>query len=87
MKKKYESVSNLKFSKDSLSNAPNAPKTSLRQSLLSITDTMTSRFRMSISDQSSRINRLLSPQREVGEVRLIEKEGEEEALENDDVFY
>ena len=87
--KKYENVSILKISKDSLSNVPAAPKTSLRQSLLSITDAMTSRFRMSISDQSSRINRLLSPQREdiVGEVCLIEKEGEFKDLGNDDVFY
>jgi len=87
--KKYESVSIFKISKDSLSNATAAPKTSLRQSLLSLTDNMTSRFRMSLSDQSSRINRLLSPQREdtLGEVHLLEKEGEDEDLENDEVFY
>ena len=90
--KKYESVSNPRISKDSIShspsNVPSAPKTSLRQSLLSITDTMTSRLRMSISDHSNRMFRRISPQREdaVGEVRLVENEGEDDDFESDDVF-
>merc|ERR1719481_114619 len=70
-----------------------APRNSVRQSLLSITDTLRSRLipRLSISDQSARLSRLFSQQIEETSVDdnecLVVKENEEDDCKDDDVFY
>merc|ERR1712098_533440 len=86
---KYVSASIRKRSIDS----QDAPRNSVRQSLLSITDTLRSRLipRLSISDQSARLSRLFSQQIEETSVDdnecLVVKENEEDDCKDDDVFY
>lgn len=89
---KYASASILKR-KRSL-DSQDAPRKSVRQSLLSITDTLRSRLipRLSISDQSGRLSRLFSQQKEATSVDdnecLVVQENEEDgSKEDDDVFY